>query len=288
MPFITGLEAGPINSQNTLPDKGERITPGNSPILNEIGKSGRIIVGVQRDYIPFHIENPEEGYPGIDVEIAELLAQALGVKIDIRFYPLTELIRRTGTGEIHIAFGGISSNLERARVVSFSEPYLITSPAAIVSRSSLPPESESETFERRRIRSVADLKFLGRLRIGVMGNTTHEALLRSEPDFSGNEIKPFDSRERLVQALNASEIDAIFADEIFIRSAIQKRLFSSVRFLPLLEHYREEHICILLSKTDPELELFTNFFLRELKRTGQLTRIIERYTLSNRWVGGDG
>ncbi|MDH5657435.1 MAG: transporter substrate-binding domain-containing protein, partial [Spirochaetia bacterium] len=102
--------------------------------LKQISERGYILVGLQKDYYPFHIEGKKSRGPGIDMEIAQILAKSLGVELKVKFFNLPDLLKAVEKGDIDLSAGGISSSLERAKKNAFSEPYLVTTPGGLLSK----------------------------------------------------------------------------------------------------------------------------------------------------------
>lgn len=265
------------------PETKDRPVESLSGRLDKIQERGRIRAGIQKDYRPFSINNPREGYPGIDVEMIEALAQALSVQVEYVYLPLDELIRETGKGTVDVGLGGVSATLERARVVHFSDPYMTTTPAALLSRDALPPESESVNYTRKPFKSLADLKYAGRLAIGVRAGTSNAALLASDPEFKKHTIKIFADRTEALAALEKREIDALVADDVYIRALLLKRPELLTRFLSLTDTYVEDHISILVPRGDAEFWNYINFFVKDMKRTGRVQAIVRKYMESSNW-----
>lgn len=253
-------------------------------MLQRIQERGKVIIGLQKDYQPFHIEDAKVGYPGIDVEIGELLAATLRVQAEFRFLHLAELMEAADKGEIDLALGGVSSSLERGRLVNFTLPYVVTTPAGLLSRSVLPPDTESSDFPRRDFKSLADLRFLGKLIIGVRGGTTNEAILRESPELAKHTIEVFSDRYLLIQALKDRKIDVMVADGVHINSLLLKHSALLSNFLPLTERFREEHISMVLGKGDVEFWNYMNFFVREIRRSGRLGAILKKYFEGDEWI----
>lgn len=252
-------------------------------LLEEIRARGVVRIVVQDDYAPFVIPNPLEGYPGIDREVSELLGEAMGVKVEITAKPLAEIFTTVGKGDADLGLGGLSSNLERARLVHFSDPYMVTTPAALLTREALPPEPESVNYPKRQYKGLSDLKYIGALTLGVRRGTTNFALLNEDPEFKKHKIKPFEGRGESLAALEKREVDAIIADDIYIKALLLKRPELLNKFLPLTETYLEDHISIAIRPGDAELIHYINFFVKESRRTGRMQKITKRYFESGGW-----
>jgi ABC-type amino acid transport substrate-binding protein len=69
--------------------------------------------------------NGERQLVGFDVEMAQLLARDLGVKVEfVEMEDLTELARLLATGWLDVAMAGMVVTPERASEMLFSQPYL--------------------------------------------------------------------------------------------------------------------------------------------------------------------
>lgn len=251
--------------------------------IGTIVSRGTLVVGLQKDYRPFHIEGGQK-YPGFDVELAEKLGKALGVKVQYQFFSVNGLLQAVATGKVDVALGGISASLDRARFVNFSDPYLIATPAALVTRDVLPPESDSVDYPREKIEGLADLRKLGSLRLGVKEGTTNEKLLQDDEMLSRHRVTPFKDQKQLVEALQNGQVDGIVADDLFIKALLQATPTLIGRYLPLLKSYREDHISVAMAPGDIEFVYYINFFLSEMRRTMQLKQWISIYFESSDWI----
>lgn len=93
--------------------------------LSEILKRGVLRVGATGDYSPFASLDRATGvYSGLDIDLAQSLADALGVKLEIVATSWPSLTRDFEAGNFDMAIGGVSVTLERAKHGLFSTAYL--------------------------------------------------------------------------------------------------------------------------------------------------------------------
>jgi ABC-type amino acid transport substrate-binding protein len=120
-PLMTHQEARLIK-QADLADAVEQ--PAGS-VLDTIKKRGVLRAGVFTDRLPFVFFNGERQLVGFDVEMAQLLARDLGVKVEfVEIEDLTALPRLLATGRLDLAMTGVVVTPVRAGEMLFSEPYL--------------------------------------------------------------------------------------------------------------------------------------------------------------------
>jgi cyclohexadienyl dehydratase len=93
--------------------------------LDDIVKRGTLRVGMTGDYLPFtSLDKATQKFRGFDVDMAEALGKALGVKVE---YVQTAWPQLTGDFEadkFDIAMGGISITLDRQKKGMFSTPIM--------------------------------------------------------------------------------------------------------------------------------------------------------------------
>ncbi|MFA6313777.1 MAG: transporter substrate-binding domain-containing protein [Sterolibacterium sp.] len=93
--------------------------------LDAVMQRGTLRVGSTGDYKPFSHRDPVSGqYQGIDIDMAGLLAKALGVKLEIVGTSWPSLMKDFGENKFDVAMGGVSVNLERQKKAMFSIAYL--------------------------------------------------------------------------------------------------------------------------------------------------------------------
>jgi len=92
--------------------------------LDDILAHGVLRVGTTGDYPPFTVRSADGGYSGLDVDAAQALAAALGVRVEFVPTRWADLTRDLDAGAFDIAMGGVSVTLERQKKAYFSAPYL--------------------------------------------------------------------------------------------------------------------------------------------------------------------
>jgi cyclohexadienyl dehydratase len=93
--------------------------------LDEIIARGALKVGTPGDYSPFTFKDPKTGeFTGLDIDQAQDLAKALGVRLEIVETSWPTLTQDFRDDKFDIAMGGVSVTLERQKIGLFSHPYL--------------------------------------------------------------------------------------------------------------------------------------------------------------------
>jgi cyclohexadienyl dehydratase len=93
--------------------------------LDDIVKRGTLRVGLTGDYLPFsYLDSATSKYRGFDVDMAEALGKALGVKVEYVHTAWPQLMKDFEADSFDIAMGGISITLDRQKKGLFSAPIM--------------------------------------------------------------------------------------------------------------------------------------------------------------------
>ena len=103
-------------------------SPNNTPlkknsILDIVLDRGVLRVGVTADYIPFVFQDSKGNYKGIDIDLANQLANDMEVSLE--FVPTTrkELTRDILLGKFDVAMSGLARTMKQALITNMSTGY---------------------------------------------------------------------------------------------------------------------------------------------------------------------
>jgi polar amino acid transport system substrate-binding protein len=226
--------------------------------LDDIISRGTIRVAIDTAAPPFGFMNENNEPDGSDVVSARLLAQDLGVKLEIVRTTSSNRIPYLTSGRVDLTMSTLALNPERAKAVMFSSPY------AIIRAVILAPKSV-------KIETPADLA--GK-KISVPRGTTNEtdAVAISPP---GAEIIRFDDEAGAMTALASGQVDAYSVGEPL--------------GLPLIKRYPERgyeakivlrlnYICVGIRRDQPEVAQWVNTWIHyHLHNDGQLKVIYKKF-----------
>src|SRR6202049_3807699 len=99
--------------------------PAAASRLDDIIKRGTLRGGMTGDYLPFtYLDKSRSKFRGFDVDMAEALGKALGVRVEYVQTAWPQLTRDFEADDFDIAMGGISITLERQKKGMFSTPIM--------------------------------------------------------------------------------------------------------------------------------------------------------------------
>ncbi len=129
--------------------------PSEPSALPRIHNAGRVRVCSTGDYRPFTYRDPQGRWSGLDIEMAQDLANRLGVKLDLVATTWGTLMADLGA-KCDVAMGGITITLDRAQRALYSAPYLRDGKAAIARCAEASKYQTLADIDRARVRIVVN------------------------------------------------------------------------------------------------------------------------------------
>ncbi|MGE0239307.1 MAG: transporter substrate-binding domain-containing protein [Parvibaculaceae bacterium] len=163
--------------------------PASADQLQDILDRGTIRVGVIADVAPFGFLDDKQQPSGLDVDVANLIANDLGVKLEIQQMTAQNRLPYLVTDKVDILVALLSLTPERAKQVMFTSPYTTTTIGVF---------GPTETA----VKSVADI---GKLSIGVTRGTVEDsAITKLAPDAN---IIRFEDNATATTAYQTGQVD---------------------------------------------------------------------------------
>ena len=92
--------------------------------LDEIKASGKLVIGVFSDKNPFGYVDENGEYAGYDIELANRLAEDLGVEVEFVSTEAANRVEYLETGKVDVVLANFTVTEERAQKVDFCDPYM--------------------------------------------------------------------------------------------------------------------------------------------------------------------
>lgn len=162
--------------------------------VQEIIDRGTITVGMMLTLPPMEQKDASGNPEGYNVDIAQLLAESLGVELEIVEMSAENRIANIQTGKVDVLFSAPAITLQRAQVVNFTDAYLAAGTALM-------------TLADGGYTTFADLD--GE-KIGVLKGTIHDEVAAAA--FPNSTTQLFDSPTDEMTALRNGQIAAFLMD----------------------------------------------------------------------------
>lgn len=95
----------------------------DGPIMAKIKSSGKLVVGTEAQYAPYEFKNLNAEFVGCDMFLAQKIADALGVKLEIVDMSFDGIIPAVQAGQVDMGIAAFTNTPERAQVIDFSDLY---------------------------------------------------------------------------------------------------------------------------------------------------------------------
>ncbi|MBO4894410.1 MAG: basic amino acid ABC transporter substrate-binding protein [Clostridia bacterium] len=236
----------------------ERQTVENNGQQQPLTKSGKLIMATNASFPPYEFIGDSGEFAGIDVEIAGLIAEKLGLELEIQDVDFGSIIGGVQTGKFDMGMAGMTVTDERKQSVNFSTTYATGVQAIIV-----PAGSTVKSFD--------DLSAKKDVKIGVQQDTTGDIYITDE--LGADHVVQYKTGNDAVQALVAGKVDAVVIDNQPAKSYVG----ANKNLVILDTPYTEEDYAICVAKENTELLEKINAAIAELQAEGKIDEIIGKY-----------
>ena len=220
------------------------------------------VVATDTVFKPFEYTNADGEFVGIDVDIAQAIADKLGMKLKVDNINFDSIIPAVTSGKDQIGIAGMTVTEKRKKSVDFTDSYATGVQAVIVKEDS-------------KIKDAADLTKKGaNNKIGVQLGTTGDLYCTDDVENAGlGKVEKYNKGADAVQALVSGKIDCVVID-----NQPAKEFVKANKGLKILDTaYAEEDYAIALAKDNSELRDKINNALKELKADGTIQKILDKY-----------
>ncbi|MBQ9197529.1 MAG: transporter substrate-binding domain-containing protein [Clostridia bacterium] len=101
-------------------------------VLDQIKKNGKIVMGTEATYPPYEYLDDNANFAGCDIFLAQQIADALGVELEIQDMDFDGIIPAVQSGLVDIGIAAFTKTAERAEVIDFSDLYETSAQLLIV------------------------------------------------------------------------------------------------------------------------------------------------------------
>ena len=219
-------------------------------------ESGKLIMATSADFPPYEYYDGDK-VVGIDAEIAQAVADKLGLELVIEDTKFDSIIVGVQSGKYDIGCAGMTVTEERLQSVNFTSTYATGIQSVIV------PEGSEITD--------VDTLLEGDYIVGVQIGTTGDIYMTD--DVGEDRIDRYQKGTDAIMALTSGKVDAVVID-----NEPAKAFVAANDGLVILDTaYAEEEYAMCLSKDNEELLTAINGALDELEKDGTLDAIVAKY-----------
>lgn len=233
-----------------------------APALRRIQAAKVIRVGTTGDYAPFTLHTtstPTGALTGSDIELAESLAQALGVQPVFIRTSWSTLMSDLALSKFDIAVGGVSVTPAREAVAAFSIPYT-SGGKTIISRCK----------DARRFATLKALDKRG-TRVVVNPGGTNEQYVRANVHHA--EVRVFPDNRAIFEEIRAGRADVMITDDVEVELQTRRHADLCRPFRGTLTHADKA----ILMPRDASLQNAVNEWLTPWVKADKPAKLIEQF-----------
>lgn len=249
---LAGCGSKGAETEKTTAAAGETKEAGAEAAGTEAA-GGTLVMATNAEFPPYEYREGDN-VVGIDVEIGEAIAKSMGMELKVEDMAFDSIIVAVDAGKADVGLAGLTVTEDRLMNVNFSDPYTTATQVVIVKEDS--PITSPNDLEGKKI--------------GVQLGTTGD---QYAGDIKDATVERYNKGFEAVQAMTQGKIDAVIID----REPAKVFVEQSEGIKMLDEAYTEEEYAIAIKKDNEELLKKVNTALADLKSSGELQKILDKY-----------
>ena len=222
--------------------------------------AGKLTMSTNAQFPPYEMVADDGSFEGIDVEVAQAIANKLGLELVVDDMDFDAALLAVQQGKSDIVMAGVTVNEERAQVMDFTNSYATGVQVIIV-----PEDSD--------IQSADDLSDK---MIGTQRGTTGYIYCSDTPEnggFGEDHVTAYDDGATAVKALLNGQVDCVVIDN----APAQEYVKANPGLKILDTEFVSEDYAIGVAKGNTALLDAINGALKELIDDGTVQSIIDKY-----------
>lgn len=248
---------------------GQTIQPTTvSPVIDRIQKRGQLIVGTTGDMPPMNMTTKNGGLIGIEPELANQMANTMGVKLTFRTMPFHKLLPALKSGKVDLVLSNMSMTGKRNLEVVFVGPYFISGKSVLTKLKTLAFMQNPYQFNSPETKLVA-----------LRGSTSQEFVEKAAPHAK---LVTVDDYSSAVKMVIDDKVHAFVAD--YPICAVSVFRYPNQQLTTLTKPLTYEPIGIAIQAGDPLLMNWLQNFLITMQGSGELDAIRKRYLNNASWL----
>jgi cyclohexadienyl dehydratase len=228
--------------------------------LDAVQKSGKLRICTPGDYKPFSLQRPDGGFEGLDVDLIQAAAKALGVETEFVKSAWPNLMKDF-VEKCDVGVGGISVTLDRQKSAFFSSAYMINGKA---------PITKCENVAR--FQSVADIDKPG---VTVIENPGGSNERYARANFKQAKIVIFNDNTTIFDEILKGNADVMISESV--ETIVQQKARPGLCAVNPDKPLQYGEMAWLLPRGDAAFKAWMDQWLHLAKATGDYDRVAARW-----------
>ena len=239
-----------------------------SPVLQRIVDSGKIRIGMSGDQAPLNAKSRTGELIGLEVDLAKMIGEALGLKVELVEKPFPELLPALKRGDVDIVMSGMAITAERSLDAVFVGPYMLSGKSILTNSRALAAIGQAGEINRQNI-TVAAIR-----------NSTSQAFV--EKHLPEAKLVTVENYEVATQMVLKDEVDALVADMPACVLAVLR--YPNQGLATLSAPFTVEPIGIAVPASELPLQSLLDNYVSALADSGLLEMLRVQWLEKHDWV----
>ena len=225
--------------------------------LDAVQRSGKVRVCTPGDYKPFSLAKPDGTFEGIDVDLIQSAAKALGVQVEMVKSAWPTLMKDFQE-KCDVAVGGISVTLDRQKSAFFTAPYMVNGKA---------PITKCENVSK--FQSVADID---KPSVTVIENPGGSNERFARANFKNAKIVIYNDNMTIFDEILKGRADVMISESV--ETLVQQKLRPGLCAVNPDKPLQYGEMAWLLPRGDAAFKAWVDQWLHLAKQTGEYDRVV--------------
>ncbi|MBR2675408.1 MAG: transporter substrate-binding domain-containing protein [Solobacterium sp.] len=235
---------------------GQKNTTGNH--LERIKSAGKIVVGLEGDWQPFSFHDENDNLVGFDVEVAQNIAEIIGVKAEIIEGPWDGLLAGEDTGVYDIVVNGVDVTPDREEKYDFSDPYAYDRAVLVTAAGN----EEIKTFEDLNGKTTANSTGSTYMEIGEQYGAT---------------VKGVDTLAETITMVKNGQADATINAATSVQDYLMTTGDTGIVVVAQMDEATPYAIPLVKGEDNADLREAINDALKQMRESGKLAELSKKY-----------
>jgi polar amino acid transport system substrate-binding protein len=237
-------------------------------VLDGIVERGEVRVGMTGTQPPLNIKNKNGELIGYEVDLVNILADAMGVKAKLVPMPFPELLPALQKGDVDMIVSGMAITPERNTKVAFVGPYVLTGKSILTKSKTLAAAQE-----------VTDIDMASVTIAALAGSTSQEF---AELVFSKAKLQTTSNYDEAIKLVMDDQADAMVADIEICQITVMR--YPDAGLATLSDPLTIEPIGIALPPGDTLLINLVENYLGAIEMVGFLDELHAQWYTDGSWL----
>ncbi|KXT73357.1 Amino acid ABC transporter, amino acid-binding/permease protein [Streptococcus sp. DD10] len=223
--------------------------------LESIQEKGKLVVATSPDYAPFEFQTLVDGknkVVGSDIDLAQAIADELGVKLEISTMSFDNVLSSLQTGKADLAISGLAVTEERQKNFDFSDSYYETKIKLLVRKSDVAKYTSLSSFDG--------------VKVAAQKGSIPETLVKEQ--MSQANLVSLTNVGEAINELKNGQVDAVTIDEPVALSYVASNDDLAVATVEL-ESTEGDANAVAMKKGNTELQEAVNAAIKKIRDANQ-------------------